>query len=167
IVATNSICTHTKSRKTAPRSLTVADKRPPTVAARHVTPKEPVMSSTALRPSRLLTYVTGLALGISAAAVPASADPAPASIEDSHSFAGWTQRIRTGTDATFVADTNTATDGGTSLRIDNATPRGPNLYAELFQDVPVTPETTYQLSASVRGENLPDAAAVLITSNDW
>lgn len=125
------------------------------------------MSSTALRPSRLLTYVTGLALGISAAAVPASADPAPASIEDSHSFAGWTQRIRTGTDATFVADTNTATDGGTSLRIDNATPRGPNLYAELFQDVPVTPETTYQLSASVRGENLPDAAAVLITSNDW
>ena len=83
------------------------------------------------------------------------------------SVLGWTQRVTTGTGAAFVVDETTAVDGAVSLRIDNTTARAPERYAELNQDVAVEPGATYELSGWFRGADLPESAAVLVTSNDW
>src|SRR5262245_54489633 len=97
------------------------------------------------------------AVGVAAAMLVGSA-PARAAQQPA-TFDGWSQALAGSPDLTFSAALEAdAYDGQASLRIDNATPKSPNVYGQIYQTVPVQPATAYTFSAWVKASNLSTAA---------
>lgn len=113
-------------------------------------------------PRRVAAVTTSIALLAASLTVATGAHAAGGT-----QITGWNQRVSGGADVTFSVDTATSVDGDASLRLDDTTPRGPNLYAELNQNITVEPGTTYHMSGWFRGEDLAPNAGTLLLSNDW
>ncbi|MGW5194333.1 glycosyl hydrolase [Kribbella sp. NPDC004138] len=89
--------------------------------------------------------------------------------EEAASFDGWNQSLSGSPDLTFSAALGTGVyDGLASLRIDNATPKAPNVYGQINQSVTVQPSTVYTFSAWVKASNLSAAAGAFVPlDNAW
>ncbi|HTJ70630.1 MAG TPA: carbohydrate binding domain-containing protein [Actinospica sp.] len=109
----------------------------------------------------LLARLLATALAAAALTVGA-ATSAHASSADSTTFANWTQSFANSADVTFTADTTTHQGGSQSLKIVNASPKAANVYAQFFQNVAITPGTTYHLSAWVKASGVASTGAVTI-----
>ncbi|GGD82307.1 hypothetical protein GCM10010911_45510 [Paenibacillus nasutitermitis] len=91
------------------------------------------------------------------------------------SVPGWSYEVKSQADATIALDSGVSHSGGVSLKLTSATPPAANVYARVWQNVTVKPNTTYQFNAWVKGNNVNADISVnsawsprySIPSGDW
>lgn len=95
-----------------------------------------------------------MALYSASAAIPGGAATARAADNISKLLPGWTFYYSGLTAADYTADTAFAANGTQSLKLTNPSPKGANVYLTGYQALTVKPNTAYEWTVRVKGENV-------------